>query len=82
LQLDGATQAGYEGNRPERTPAKLFTVTPTFQLPNGLGEVYGRYKFVGRIFADAGNGIALPEYGVTSAGITLNPTENIQVNFN
>ena len=82
LQLDGQDQLGYEGNRPERTPAKLFTVTPTFQLPNGLGEVYGRYKFVGRIFADAGNGVALPEYGVTTLGITVNPTENIQVNFN
>lgn len=82
LQLDGQTQAGYEGNRPERTPAKLFTITPTFQLPNGWGEIYGRYKFIGRIFADAGNGVELPEYGVTSAGVTLRPTENIQVNFN
>ena len=82
LQINSATQAGFEGNRPERTPAKLFTITPSIKLPNGLGEVFGRYKYIGKIFADAGNGVALPSYGVTSAGITLNATENIQVAFN
>jgi outer membrane receptor protein involved in Fe transport len=44
--------------------------------------VYGRYKYVGRIFADAGNGVALPSYGVTSAGITINVNDRIQANFN
>lgn len=83
LEIDGVSQgAQYEGNRPERTPAKLFTITPTIKLPHGLGEVYGRYKYVGRIFADAGNGVALPSYGVTSAGITVNINERIQANFN
>ncbi len=82
LQIDGADQAGFTGNRPERTPAKLFTITPTFKLPHGLGEVYGRYKYIGRIFADAGNGVALPSYGVTSAGITFNLTERLQATFN
>lgn len=82
LQLNGVTQSGFEGNRPERTPARLFTITPTIQLPNGLGEVYGRYKHVGRIFADNGNGLALPSYGVTSLGVTLNLSERLQANFN
>lgn len=82
LQINGAAQAGFTGNRPERTPAKLFTITPSFKLPNGLGEVYGRYKYIGRIFADAGNGVALPSYGVTSAGITFNLTERLQASFN
>ena len=82
LQLNGVNQTGFEGNRPERTPAKLFTITPTVRLPNGLGEVYGRYKYVGRIFADNGNGLALPSYGVTSAGITINVSERLQANFN
>lgn len=82
LQIDGAAQASYTGNRPERTPAKLFTITPTFKLPHGLGEVYGRYKYIGRIFADAGNGVALPSYGVTSAGISFNLTERLQATFN
>jgi len=82
LAINGANQAGFEGNRPERTPAKLFTATGTFRLPNGLGEVYGRYKYIGRIFADAGNGVALPSYGVTGVGVTLNLSERLQANFN
>ncbi|KAI1691879.1 tonB dependent receptor domain-containing protein [Ditylenchus destructor] len=82
LQLNGVTQSGFEGNRPERTPARLFTITPTVQLPHGLGEVYGRYKHVGRIFADNGNGLALPSYGVTSLGVTLNLSDRLQANFN
>ncbi len=82
LQINGASQAGYEGNRPERTPAQLWTVTPTIELPNGLGEIYGRYKFVGKIFADAGNGVALPSYGVTSAGVNFNITPQLQLGLN
>ena len=82
LQLDGVTDAGYAGNRPERTPASLWTVTPAIRLPSGLGEIFGRYKYIGKIFADAGNGVALPGYGVTSAGVTLNVTEKLQVAVN
>ena len=82
LQIDGANQAGFEGNRPERTPAQLWTVTPSFSLPNGLGEVYGRYKFIGKIFADAGTGVALPSYGVTSVGVNLNLTPQLQLSLN
>ncbi|MBJ6120750.1 TonB-dependent receptor domain-containing protein [Sphingomonas mollis] len=82
LQINGANQEGFEGNRPERTPATLFTITPAVQLPNGLGEVYGRYKHIGKIYADAGNGVALPSYGVTSVGVTYNLSDNIQLNLN
>lgn len=82
LRLNGVPQPTYDGNRPERTPSRLFTVTPTFKLPNGLGEVYARYKYIGKIYADSGNGVALPSYGVTSAGVTLNMRDNLQVNFN
>lgn len=82
LELNGVAQEGFEGNRPERTPAKLFTITPMVQLPGGLGEVYGRYKYVGRIFADSGNGLALPSYGVTSLGATINLSDRLQANFN
>jgi outer membrane receptor protein involved in Fe transport len=82
LRLNGVPQPTFDGNRPERTPARLFTITPTIKLPNGLGEVYGRYKYIGRIFADSGNGVALPAYGVTSLGITINATENLLLNFN
>jgi outer membrane receptor protein involved in Fe transport len=82
LQINGANQAGYEGNRPERTPAQLWTVSPTIHLPNGLGDLYGRYKRIGKIFADAGNGVALPSYGVTSAGVNVNITPQLQASFN
>lgn len=83
LQLDGISGGDqFKGNRPERTPATLFTVTPVVKLPNGLGEVYGRYKHIGKIYADAGNGVTLPSYGVTSLGVTLNLSEQLEANFN
>jgi outer membrane receptor protein involved in Fe transport len=82
LAINGANQAGFEGNRPERTPARLFTITPTFKLPNGLGEVYGRYKYIGKIYADAGNGVALPSYGVTSVGASFNLSDRLQLSVN
>ncbi len=82
LAINGANQAGFEGNRPERTPSQLFTITPAVQLPNGLGEVYARYKYIGKIFADAGNGVSLPSYGVTSAGVSLNLSDRVQASFN
>lgn len=82
LSLNGVSDDTFNGNRPERTPTRLVTISPTFILPNGLGEVYGRYKYIGRIFADSGNGVALPGYGVTSVGFNLNVTERLQVGFN
>lgn len=78
VNLSGLAEPQYNGNVPERTPKTIYTVTPTFILPNGLGEVYGRYKYVGKLFADSGNGIALPGYGVSSAGVNVNITQNIQ----
>ncbi len=82
LRLDGVVQSTFDGNRPERTPSTLWTVTPTIKLPGNLGEVYGRYKYIGKIFADSGNGVALPGYGITSIGVTFNVTDRIQVNVN
>ena len=82
LRLNGVAQPTFDGNRPERTPATLFTITPTVKLPHGLGEVFGRYKYIGKIFADSGNGVALPSYGVTSLGVSLNLTEHLQASFN
>ncbi|MDG2532221.1 TonB-dependent receptor [Sphingomonas sp. HITSZ_GF] len=82
LAINGANQSGFEGNRPERTPARLFTITPSFKLPNGLGEIYGRYKYIGKIYADAGNGVALPSYGVTSVGASFNLSKQLQVSVN
>ena len=82
LQLNGQNQAGFEGNRPERTPATLFTVTPVLTLPNDAGEVFGRVKYVGKIFADNGNGVVLPDYTVIGFGATFNLTERLQLALN
>lgn len=76
--INGVAQPSFSGNRPERTPKVLYTITPAFILPNKLGEIYGRYKYVGNIFADSGNGLALPSYGVTSIGLILNAKSNLQ----
>jgi iron complex outermembrane recepter protein len=80
LRFQGLAQPQYDGNTPERTPKKLFTVTPSFILPGGLGEIYGRYKYVGKIFADAGNGVALPSYGLFTVGTSVNITPRINLN--
>ena len=82
LRLNGVAQTtGYNGNTPERTPKTLLTVSPRFILPDGLGEIYGRYKYVGKIFADAGNGLALPSYGVTSLGFNINVNKHLSIGF-
>ena len=82
LRLSGVPQTtGYNGNTPERTPKTLFSISPRFILPNGLGELYGKYKFIGKIFADAGNGVSLPEYGVTSLGFNINLTKRLTLGF-
>jgi iron complex outermembrane recepter protein len=82
LRLDGVSRPEFDGNRPERTPSTLYTITPTFTLPNGLGQAFVRYKYIGKIFADSGNGVALPGYGVTGVGVTLNLTERLQLSLN
>jgi outer membrane receptor protein involved in Fe transport len=80
LRFNGTAQPQYEGNTPERTPKELLTVTPQIILPGGLGEIYGRYKYIGKIFADAGNGVALPAYGVFSVGGSINLSSKINLN--
>ena len=79
LRFNGVDQPQYDGNTPERTPKKLLTITPSFVLPGGLGEVYGRWKYIGKVYADSGNGIALPSYNVFSLGTNLNVTDRINV---
>ncbi len=79
LRFNGVAQPQYDGNTPERTPKKLLTVTPSFVLPGGLGEIYGRYKYIGKIFADSGNGIALPAYGVFSIGASIDATPRLNL---
>ncbi|UAK25914.1 TonB-dependent receptor [Sphingomonas nostoxanthinifaciens] len=80
LVFDQVIPGSYDGNTPERTPKKLLTVTPSFILPGGLGEIYGRWKYIGKIFADAGNGISLPSYSVFSVGASVNATKRLNIN--
>jgi len=82
LRFNGVNQPQYEGNTPERTPKKLLTIVPTFTLPGGLGEIYGRWRYIGKIYADSGNGVALPSYNVVSLGTNLNVTDRISVGVN
>jgi iron complex outermembrane recepter protein len=79
LQFDGVAHPEYSGNVPERTPKKLLTVTPAFILPNGLGEIYGRWKYIGKIFADAGDGVSLPSYSVFTVGASINVGDRFNI---
>ena len=54
------------------TPKKLYTITPAFDLPNHLGSLYLRYKYVGSIYADQTDNLPLPGYGVLTLGGSLN----------
>lgn len=82
VRLDGASVKGLGGNTPQRTPKQLFTITPTIKLPHGLGEIYGRYKYVGQIYADNGNQLPFPAYGVTSFGASFNVNDRLQLAIN
>lgn len=79
LQFDGVAHPEYNGNVTAQTPEKLLTVTPSFILPGGWGEIYGRWKYIGKIFADAGNGVSLPSYSVFTVGASINVGERFNV---
>jgi iron complex outermembrane receptor protein len=80
LRFSGISQPQYDGNTPAQSPKELLTVTPAFILPHGLGEIYGRYKYIGKIYADPGDGVALPSYGVFTVGASVNVTRRINLN--
>ncbi len=70
----------YNGKTPGRTPDWLFTITPQVDLPNQLGNVYFRFKRVGRIYADDGDQLALPGYNVLTLGAEVALRHNITLN--
>lgn len=72
--------AFYNGKIPGRTPKILYAVTPEYNLPNNKGQIYLRYKYVGRIFADNGNQVELPGYGVVTIGAIYNITPAMTLN--
>jgi iron complex outermembrane recepter protein len=81
VKINNIAFPSFNGNVPERTPKTLITVTPSYSLPNNSGELYARFKYIGEIFADSGNGLALPSYTVVSIGGNYNITPNMNFNL-
>ncbi len=71
---------GFDGNKPERTPAVNVTVTPAIVLPGGRGEVYASWKRIGKIYADVSNSLELPGYDLFSAGVMFKLTDDVTFN--
>lgn len=72
--------AFYDGKTPGRTPNLMYTITPEYDLPNNLGQIYMRYKYIGRIYADNGDQVVLPGYGIVTIGALYNLTPGTTVN--
>lgn len=80
--INSAASSQYDGNIQERTPQLMYSIQPAYDFPNQRGAVYLRYQYTGKIYADAGNGVALPGYGVLSAGTTVNFTPKLNLDVN
>jgi iron complex outermembrane recepter protein len=80
VDISSEANAFYNGKTPGRTPNLLYTITPQYDLPHRLGQVYLRYKYIGRIFADNGDQVVLPGYGVLSVGAIYNITQSATLN--
>jgi iron complex outermembrane recepter protein len=82
VNISSEANAFYDGKTPGRTPNVMYTITPQYDLPGHYGQVYLRYNYIGRIFADNGNQVALPGYGVLSIGAIVNVTPKLALNVN
>lgn len=69
-----------DGLTPGRTPKTLYTITPAFDLPGGLGSIYARYKHIGGIFADQTATLPLPSYNVVTIGGDINLSKHLNLN--
>jgi outer membrane receptor protein involved in Fe transport len=81
VTVNSAAAAEYDGKVPGRTPQKLFAITPSYDLPDQWGQLYVRYQYTGEVYADAGNGLALPGYGVLSVGGNAQLGTNLNLNL-
>jgi iron complex outermembrane recepter protein len=70
--------ASFDGNKPERTPPVNVTITPSYLFPNKRGEAYVSYRWLGKIYSDLSNSLELPAYGVLSAGVSYNISDQLQ----
>jgi len=78
-----STAAGqFDGNIAQRTPQVFYAIQPAYDFPHGLGAVYLRYDYTGKVYPDAGNGFALPSYGILSVGANVNFTPKLNLNVN
>jgi Outer membrane receptor for Fe3+-dicitrate len=78
--ISSEVNAFYNGKTPQRTPDVMFMIQPSWDLPDGMGNVYARYSYTGRIFADNGDQVVLPAYGVVSLGLIYNITDAMTLN--
>ncbi len=74
--------ASYSGNLPERTPKINFTLTPTYYLLDGKGEVSMSFQHVGKRYADLANSIALPKYTTVALSARYEITSKITLHAN
>jgi iron complex outermembrane recepter protein len=74
--------SSFDGNQPERTPETNITITPSFFLPNDLGEVYFSVRFLGKRFSDLANSLELPAYTTLDAGVTFNIGKSLTLAVN
>ena len=72
----------FDGNEPQRLPPFSYRLTPSFNLPNGQGEVYLTYQTIDDRFADVGNSVVLPGYDTLNAGVIWYPTDNLTFSLN
>ena len=82
VNVSSEANAFYNGKTPGRTPNLMYTITPQYDLPGNYGQVYLRYQYIGRIFADNGDQVALPGYGVLAIGAIVNVTPKLALNVN
>jgi outer membrane receptor protein involved in Fe transport len=78
--LSPQVNAFYNGKTPGLTPNIMYTITPAYDLPDHLGQIYMRYKYIGRIYADNGDQVPLPGYGIVSIGGIWNVTPATTLN--
>ncbi len=71
----------YNGLTPQRTPDTMYMIQPQWDLPDQKGTLYVRYKYIGRIYADNGDQVELPAYGVWSLGAIYNVTSKVTANL-
>jgi iron complex outermembrane receptor protein len=78
--ISAEANAFYNGKVVGHTPKVLYALTPAYDLPGKYGQVYLRYRYTGKIFADNGNQVELPGYGVLSVGAIANLTPSLALN--